>query len=79
MNYKQKHLKCLVLGPGARRTFRLSSRTPRIPFYMLTQGHIYKSLLAVIVFLQLQQFILNYYNYFLTIDFFDGYIAVFNG
>ena len=33
----KKRSKYLVLGPGARRTFRLSGRTPRIPFNVLSR------------------------------------------
>ena len=33
----KKRSKYLVLGPGARRTFRLLSRTPRIPFNVLSR------------------------------------------
>ena len=41
LNDKKKWLsKYLVLGPGAQRTFRLSSRTPRIPFNVLSRTKI---------------------------------------
>ena len=37
LNYKKYRSKYLVLGPGARRTFRLTSRTPWISFYFLSR------------------------------------------
>ena len=37
LNDKKRRSKYLVLGPGEQRTFRLSSRTPRIPFNVLSR------------------------------------------
>ena len=37
LNNKQIRSKYLVLGPGARTTIRLSSRTPLIPFNVLSR------------------------------------------
>ena len=34
---KERRSKFLVLGPGERRTFWLSSRTPHVPFYVLSR------------------------------------------
>ena len=36
LNDKKRRSKCLVLLPGEQKTFRLSSRTPRIPFNVLS-------------------------------------------
>ena len=37
LNDKNIGSKYLILGPGVQRTFRLSSRTPRIPFNVLSR------------------------------------------
>ena len=43
---KKRRSKYLVLGPGAQRTFRLSSRTPRIPFnVLLSRVHVLDSVI----------------------------------
>ena len=36
-NGKKRRSKYLILAPGARRTFYLSSHTPRIPFDVLSR------------------------------------------
>ena len=56
----KKRLKHLVQGPGARRTFRLSSRTPQIPFNVWSeQIRITKRIKRKIIWKKL----FNYLNY----------------